>query len=44
MSKFDLDYDYLQLLGIDPTEAVRAPASLGDKVKIKKKEWTARRP
>ena len=41
MSTFDLDYDYLQLLGIDPADALRAPTSLAEKIKVKKKEWTA---
>lgn len=41
MSTFDLDYDYLQLLGIDPADALRAPSALVEKVKVKKKEWTA---
>src|SRR3569623_127775 len=41
MSTFDLDFDYLHLLGIDPTDALRAPGTLVDKIKLKKKEWTA---
>jgi hypothetical protein len=41
MSKFDIDFDYLQLLGIAPAEALLTPAALGEKIKAKKKEWTS---
>ncbi len=41
MNKFDGDFDYLLLLGIEPTNALRAPGALGDQIKSKKKEWTA---
>jgi ribosomal protein L40E len=40
MTTFDADFDYLLLLGIDPAEALRAPASLAEPIKAKKKEWT----
>jgi hypothetical protein len=40
MTKFDIDFDYLELLGIDPDQALRAPASLADQIKARKKEWT----
>jgi hypothetical protein len=41
MTNFDADFDYLDLLGIDPAEALRAPAALVEPIKAKKKEWTA---
>ena len=41
MIKFDGDFDYLLLLGIEPANALGAPAALADQIKSKKKEWTA---
>jgi hypothetical protein len=41
MTKFDSDFDYLLLLGIDPDQALRAPATLSEGIKARKKEWTA---
>jgi hypothetical protein len=41
MIKFDDDFDYLLLLGIDPVNALGAPGALAEQIKTKKKEWTA---
>ncbi len=41
MIKFDGDFDYLLLLGIDPAKALGAAAALVEQIKAKKKEWTA---
>ena len=41
MAAFDHDFDYLQLLGIDPAEASRAGPALTAAIKARRKEWTA---
>ncbi len=41
MTKFDAEFDYLLLLGIDPADTLRAPAVLIEGIKGKKKEWTS---
>ena len=39
--KFDEDYDYFLMLGIDPAKAIGPPAALAEQIKARKKEWTA---
>ena len=41
MIKFDDDFDYFLLLGIDPANALGAPGALAEQIKAKKKEWTS---
>jgi hypothetical protein len=41
MTQFDADFDYLLLLGIEPSDAARNAPGLPDQIKQKKKEWTA---
>lgn len=38
---FNHDFDYLALLGIEPADALGAPGTLADRIKSRKKEWTA---
>jgi hypothetical protein len=39
--KFDEDFDYFLMLGIDPAKAIGPLAALAEQIKAKKKEWTA---
>jgi hypothetical protein len=39
--KFDEDFDYFLLLGIDPAKGLGTPGALAEQIKVKKKEWTA---
>jgi ribosomal protein L40E len=41
MTKFDDDFDYLLLLGIDPANALGSPGAFAEQIKSRKKEWTA---
>src|SRR6516225_1284491 len=41
MTPFDADFDYLYLLGVEPAEIARSAGAVADRLKAKKKEWTA---
>ena len=41
MTQFDVDFDYLQLMGIEPSDALRNAPTLPEQVKAKKKLWTS---
>src|SRR3954470_11606058 len=37
---FDANFDYLLLLGVEPAQVLRAPASLAETIRTRRKEWT----
>lgn len=41
MTPFDADFDYLYLLGVEPAELAKSTGAVADRLKAKKREWTA---
>jgi len=41
MTQFDADFDYLELLGVEPQDVLRNAAALAGVVRERKKDWTA---